>query len=201
MSDSDSDTELELDTSWITNYENNDNESDYNMFYKEDISVINLMVIYVNIKSEIIKIKEELLPLKSPNILIREQLLELIKNNNILQNTKYSLFSLLVYNITLDPEDLYIFFKSKQGQTKGQTQGQTKGQTQGQEYFQSIHNIDTIHFKPSISIFHDINQLTFIFREDNQNQKSNHNNTNTCNSTKKIYINHNYNNHTKTKRK
>jgi hypothetical protein len=187
MSNSDNNNDLELDTNWIANYENN--EKDYKMFYKEDIFVINLMVIYVNIENEIVKIKEELLPLKSPNILIREQLLELIKNNNVLQNTKYSLFSLLVYNITLDPEHLYIYLKSKQ------TQGQM------QQYFRSIHNIDTIHFEPSISIFHDINQVTFIFREDNKYSNNIHTKTHT--STKKIYINHhhNHNNHTKTKRK
>lgn len=195
MSECDSNNDNKLDTSWTTNYENNDNdnERDYKLFYKEDIFVINLMVIYVNIENEIVKIKEELLPLKSPNILIREQLLELIKNNNVLQNTntKYSLFSLLVYNITLDPEHLYTFLKSKETQKKGQTQRQR----QGQEYFRSIHNIDTIHFEPSISIFHDINQITFIFREDNKNKAYNHT------STKKIYINHHHNNHTKTKRK
>ena len=188
-SDNNSNNDNILDTTWTTNYENN--ERDYKMFYKEDIFVVNLMVIYVNIENEIVKIKEELIPLKSPNILIREQLLEqlleLIKNNNVLQNTKYSLFSLLVYNIVLDPEHLYTYLKSKENQRKGQTQGQ--------EYFRSIHNIDTIHFEPSISIFHDINQVTFIFREDNKNKVHNHT------STKKIYINHHHNNHTKTKRK
>jgi len=163
--------------------ENNEIENIENFFYKEDISSIKLMVIYVNKENQILKIKEELLPLSSQNCLRREDLLRIIKDNSMLNNIKYSILSLLVYNITLEPEDLFFFFKSKQ----------TKN------YLRSIHNIDTIFFEPSITIFHDINQLIIILNETHiKNSNNNHN------VTKKIFINSNrqhHINHTKTKRK
>jgi hypothetical protein len=159
-----------------------DNDNDYKMFYKEDISVIKLAVIYVNKENQILKIKEELLPLSSKNCLLREDLLRIIKDNAILNNIKYSILSLLVYNITLDPENLFYFLKSNENKN----------------YLRSIHNIDTIRFEPSMNIFNDINQLILILNETHiKNNNTSHN------VTKKIYINANryYNNHTKTKRK
>jgi hypothetical protein len=83
-----------------------------------------------------------------------------------------------------------------------------------QKFFTSLKNIDKIYFEKTISMFHDLNDLFFLFYEkdtqkQNQNQNTNqtHNqNTNTKqththNSTKKVYFKSPFSSHKKTIRK
>ena len=80
----------------------------------------------------------------------REELVGLIKHNTIHNSVKYSLLSLLKYNIDFEPINLKTFLRSKDNHI-------------GSNYLKSISNIDTIVFEKSISLFHDINNLFIIF--------------------------------------
>lgn len=166
----------DLDLSWIQDFENLDKE--YKNYYTEDINFIKIHSIYVNNNESIDKIKEDKIILKTPGILQKEELLRIIKNNSFSNQIKYTLLSILKFNINIEPENLKTFLR-------------TKNTNIGSLFLQSIKNIDSIKFDKSISLFHDINEIIIIFHHKINNKLHN------SSSTKKIVINPNK----KTKRK
>jgi hypothetical protein len=151
-----------------------DNYDNYDKFYKEDITNINLKIIYINKENKVIKEKNNFITLTESNFLLREEIIGIIKNNNILDNIKYSLFSLLVYIINIDPQFITSFLKSKDPNI-------------GDPFLRSITNIDTIKLEKSIPIFKDVNEIIFIFHQDQIKYTDYKNNLH--NTTKKIIIN------------
>jgi len=104
---------------------------------------------------------------------------------------KYSVLSILKFNLNIEPLHLKTFLRSKNANIGGL-------------FLQSVKNIDTIKFEKSISMFHDINELFIIFHEKIYNPNTNTNskinyNSSLCRSTKKIFINSNTNKNTKRK--
>lgn len=172
--DYDNDIE-EVDSSWIDEFEKIDKE--YKDYYTEDLSFIKFHCIYINKANEIEKITEEKNILTKPGILSKEEIISLIKHNVVCNNVKYSLLSILKFNINIDPIYLKTFIKSKNSAAKN-----------GDNFLQSIKNIDTIKFEKCISMFHDLNDLLIIFYE--KDRSKNYHNIST-NSTKKIFINSN----------
>jgi len=138
----------ELDTTWINEFEAL--EKDYNSYYKEDLTFICINYVYVNNKNEIINISKEKYLFKKPGLLSRDELVGIIKHNTMHNSVKYSLLSLLKYNIDFEPIHLKTFLR-------------TKDKNIGTNYLQSVTNIDNIFFEKSISLFHDINNLFIIF--------------------------------------
>ena len=138
----------ELDDSWLKDFEKTDNE--YKAYYKEDLTFIRLHTIYVNYENEIDFVKEEKLFFKTPNVLTKEELITVIKHCAFQNNCKYSLLSILKYNISLEPYNLKTFLRHNKPQPQN-------------DYLQSVKNLDTIVFDKSISMFHDINDLFLVF--------------------------------------
>jgi hypothetical protein len=169
MNDEEMDIIEDLDISWI---EQTDNE--YKMYYAEEISFIIVHYIYLNSHNEIEKIKEDKILLKIPGTILRDELLSIIKHNLLFNEMKYSLMSILKFNIDLEPMHLNTFLKNH-----------TECGT-----LQSIKNIDTIKFHKSISMFHDINNLFILFypkTNSNINNKTKKNtNANANKKTKRI---------------
>ena len=99
-----------LDTSWIDDYE--DIEKKYEMFYKENIASINVIMIYVNSSLEIEKISQRDLELNTYNVVSKDEILEIINSNSCVGDMKYKLLSLLTYNINLTHNDLKNFLES-----------------------------------------------------------------------------------------
>jgi hypothetical protein len=174
----------DLDTSWLDEFEKMDKE--YKSYYSEDLLFIRVHYIYINSNQEITNVYEEKQLFKKPAILLKEDLIGLIKRNTIINQTKYSLLSILKYNINIEPINLKTFFRSK-------------NKNIGSTYLQSIKHIDDIIFDKSISMFHDLNDLIILFLEkgtsSNHNTVSNNNtvtsstNDNKSKGTKRIYIN------------
>jgi hypothetical protein len=168
----------ELDTTWITNFE--EMEKDYNNYYTEDLSFIRVNYIYVNKNSEIINISEEKYLFKKPGILYKEELIGLIKRHTVHNSIKYSLLSLLKFNIDFEPIHLKTFIR-------------TTDKNVGKQFLQSLTNIDNIVFEKSITLFHDINNLYIIFMDKTDDSSDSINNHNYIShrhkTTKKIYIN------------
>jgi hypothetical protein len=168
----------DLDTSWLDEFEKMDKE--YKSYYSEDLLFIRVHYIYINSNQEITNVYEEKQLFKKPGILSKEDLIGLIKRNTIINQTKYSLLSILKYNINIEPINLKTFFRSK-------------NKNIGSTYLQSIKHIDDIIFHKSISMFHDLNDLIILFLE--KGSSSNHNtvttsdNNNKSKGTKRIYIN------------
>ena len=163
----------ELDTSWLHEFEKIDKE--YNTYYTEDLLFVRVNYVYVNTSQEITNLGEDKYIFKTPNILTKEDLIGLIKRNNIVNNKKYSLLSILKYNINIEPHNLKTFFRSKNKYI-------------GQTYLQSVKHIDNIVFDKTISMFQDLNNIMIIFIEKDTSTDRNKSN-NLYNVTKRIYIN------------
>ena len=88
-----------LDDEWIRKFE--DTDKLYNDFYKDDVYYINLRIIYINRDNEIDKIKHESLLTQYPNKISQEQIFEILKKNALDGERRYSLLSILRYNINL----------------------------------------------------------------------------------------------------
>jgi hypothetical protein len=155
-----------LDDEWVKNFEKIDKL--YNDFYKDDIYYINLRVIYINRGNEIDKIKYNSLLLRNPNKISQEEIIDIIKKNSIDNETRYSLLSILRYNINLEPDEIKNYLLN----------GENK------EYLSVIKNIDTVTYEKTINMFQDLNDLIIIFYEKSKELKRPDPN----NSTRKIYL-------------
>ena len=128
------------DGQWIKDFEKID--SLYQPFYMEDLQSVSLLFLYIDKDSNIYSKIDERFILQRNNFISREEVMGLLKTFSFLHGKKYSLMSILMYNITLDPLLL------KKNDTND---------------FTVIKNIDSIVWKKSISMFHDLNQLIFVF--------------------------------------
>jgi len=173
----DTNTDLELDFTWLQEFEKLDNE--YKNYYTEELSFIRIHSVYINKENEIVKIKEQKYILKTPSILSKEELLDIIKHNSFFFNIKYSLLSILKFNLNIEPINLTNFLKNKDTNI-------------GNSFLQSNKHIDTIKFDKTISMFHDINNIIIIFHHKNTSYIP-------SNRTKKIFINSNTKKKTKKK--
>lgn len=156
--------EYNLDDNWIKEFENMDKY--YKDFYKDDLYYVNLTIIYVNRENEIDKIKHEPFLMTKPNNITHEEMIKILKYNSTDNSKRYSLLSILKYNITLEPEDVKFYLQHGCEQS----------------YLSVIKNIDAITFNKTISMFHDLNDLILIYYEKSCEYKK------SDSITKKIYL-------------
>jgi hypothetical protein len=177
----------DLDTSWLQEFDKIENE--YKNYYCELLEFINLNCIYLNNKNEITYLHEEKIIFNSPGLLSRDETIGLIKRNSFFNDVKYSLLSILVFNINIEPANLKTFLRSNK--------------KIGSAFLKSVKNIDTITFDKSISMFHDINNLCLIFYEKENDINKKHSVTKrvVISTGTFLNVNKNGNNKTKTKRK
>ncbi len=155
-----------LDDEWINCFEKTDKL--YQDFYKDDLYYINLRSLYINRDNEIDKLKQESLLLSSPNYISNEEMLEILKRNSIDNDKRYSLLSILKYNICLEPDEIKNYLTNNDNK----------------DYLSVMKNIDSITFEKSINMFHDLNDLILIFYEKTIDAKKKDSN----NLTKKIFL-------------
>ena len=166
-----SEEEEEFDTSWIDNFKK-DNET-YSDFYTEEVTNITLFFIYINNKNDVENLSRDLMILDRKNTVIRDQLIQIIKQNQIHNNNKYKLFSLLKYNIDIEPEEIYNFINNKDDSSFSK------------RFFIQEKYLNDIIYKNTINIFQDLNSLFFIYKETLPiaNNKSNNSNNNITKKT------------------
>jgi hypothetical protein len=173
----------ELDTSWLQEFQKID-KNGISYYKPENLLFTKVHYIYVNGNQEITNLCEDKYLFKRPNVLLKEDLIGLIKRNSVVNCKKYTLLSVLKYNINIEPHNLKNFFSSKKAD---------HSKSNGDTFLQSIKNIDDIFFDKSISMFHDLNDLIIIFLD--KNTKSIDSRLlEKHNTTKRVYINHNINN-------
>lgn len=164
-----------LNDDWISNFEKNDKL--YQDFYKDNVYYTNIDFIYINSENEIEKIKQDTFLMSVENSITRDELIGLLKRNSFDNNKRYSLMSILKYNITLEDNDIKNFLLSTNSSDYN-------------EHFLTINkHIDTIKFEKTINMFQDLNNIYFIFYEKPKPlaQSSNSNDI-----TKKIYLTPSY---------
>ena len=138
-----------LDTEWINHFE--DEDRDFNDFYKEPITSIKIYFLYVNTKNELEKINEEKHVLTQENMINKNELIKLIKTHDNNDGIKYRLLSVLNYNIDVDSENIYNYLKYPEDFP----------------FLHSLRHIEPINLNPSISILQDLNSIYLIFHEIN----------------------------------
>lgn len=168
-----------LDDDWIITFEKSDKL--YKDFYKEDLYYVNLRFFYINRENEIDKLKQESFLMNKPNSISQEEILEILKKNSLDNNKRYSLLSILKYNINIEPDEISSYLQNGENNN----------------YLSIIKNIDSVNFDKSINMFHDLNDLIFIFYEKLLEIKKD---TNNNNNTKKIFLRSNTNKKTIRKR-
>ena len=160
----------ELNDDWIINFEETDKL--YKDFYKDNIDYINIDFIYINNDNEIEKIKQDSFYLSHQNSITRDELIGLLKRNSIDNDKRYSLLSILKYNITLESDDIKNFLL-------------TPDLSSYNEKFLTINkHIDNIFFEKTITMFQDLNNIYFIFYEKTKDNKNRDLNS----ITRKIYM-------------
>jgi hypothetical protein len=154
-SDQDIDQEEEeiIDVNWIKDFENE--ERYYTMFYPEKTRSIKVDFLYVNKNKEIEKISEKVLFLHTENKITREELVQLVKENEKIDKIKYKLVSVLIYNITLKHDELRNFLH-----------GSDK-----YDFMTSLKNIDDYELQSSVNCLQSVNNMYIIYTEDNNDGK------------------------------
>ena len=188
-----------LDSKWIDDFQSQDKE--YEKYYKNDLHHIKLHCIYVNANNEIERIKKEVVHLRSVNYVSREEIIGILKRNSISNNQRYSVLSILKYNIDIEPSDVPFFLMDRSSSSSSSSSSNT--------FLKSIKNIDAIPLNQSINMFSNLNNLFIVYNEkvmlannNNNNNTANTTNTHHHNTTKKIYINpvYRHKKHNKTQR-
>jgi hypothetical protein len=95
-------------------------------------------------------------------------MIKILKENMIDHSKKYSLLSILKYNITLNPENIKSYVSNDYSMNSN-------------DFLTSINHIMPITFEKSISMFHDLTDLIIIFYDHPVKP-------NTRNATKKIVL-------------
>lgn len=164
--------ESNLDMSWIKEFETTD--QNYIPFYNEDVNEIKVTSLYVDKENNIETIKEEMLILKQENMVSKEELIDVIKKNSFKDKKRYTILSLLKYNVDLETTHVKHYLKS----------------IVSYDFLVVVKNIDNIPLKKTISMFQDLNTIFILFYEKTMPIESKQQ------TTKKIYISNN-----KTKKK
>tara|TARA_B100000424_G_scaffold271711_1_gene276082 strand:+ start:4335 stop:4835 length:501 start_codon:yes stop_codon:yes gene_type:complete len=137
----------DFDLSWIEKFE--EEEKYYNMFYPEEIQKIKITFFYIDSNNSLEKIKETKLNLHKSNIISKDEIAKLIKENEIVDEKKYNYDSILVFNFCLNNEELKTFLKSKNEYN----------------FTKTISNMDSFELQSTINYLHEVNNIYFVFKE------------------------------------
>ena len=99
--------EEELDMSWSDEFIKNDKL--YEKYYLEDVSFVKIHCIYLDHKYRIFNIKEQQFEMKEKNTIKQSELVSILKNNYINKSKKFSVLSILKYNLDISPLEIQKF--------------------------------------------------------------------------------------------
>ena len=154
------DIDIDIDNEWVESYKKQ--EEKYNDYYNEKVTSVKLCFLYINKDKEIVKKSNDKLILPFKSVLDRDQLIQIIKDKKLDNGKKYKIFSLLKYNIDLLPEEIDDFIHEQENNNYSS------------RFLIQEQHINDIYFTATISVFHSINTLYFLFKEENieRNQKN-----------------------------
>lgn len=148
--------EIVVDTDWIDKQVRLYNENE--KIFKENMKSINIVSIFINPSNEIVKTHKFIHYFKDEKCILSSiEIFQYFKNYRIQDSIKYDLSQLFVYNIDLDNK-LYTDIES----------------ITTTNFLTSFTYIKDIVINPSLFIFHEINSVYIIYKE---NIKNIHNKT------------------------
>ena len=131
---------------WLEKIKKNDEL--YNDFYSEEPSSIKINYLYINQSNELVNIKQENILLTNKKV-SKDNLLFLLKKHSNHSNKKYSISSMLKYNIDIFPEDIYSFLKDPKKF----------------DFIQEFTKIQDLTWRNTINLFQDMNSLYIFYNE------------------------------------
>ena len=137
---------LTLDDEWIKKFY--EQEKDYTYFYKEPIECVKVLSIFINNENDIIRVSKNQILLDNSN-LNKDLLMSFIEKKRNCNGKKYKLYSILKYNIDIDPKELL------------------NNDYNNSQYLTEQKYITDIEFKDTINFFNDLNTLFLFFKERN----------------------------------
>ena len=150
--DSDSESNPETDAESITDWLNEQREldADYNEFYPEIPTSIQLYFLYVSKENELEGIGKETHILESYGKVSNESLSSIIEKRKDNSNKIYKVCNILQYNITASPREIL----EKEDTTDSYN-----------NYFNEVDISNTIRFNETICVLQDLNSLFVILKE------------------------------------
>ena len=144
------DDSIDLDTSWVRNYERM-STIDHN--YKKDfMDSVCIVFIYLNTLNEIVNVVQECevcIVEEKVSVIKEERILRIIEEKRHIGNKVYHLEDILKYNVDIESERIQPFVNDEI-----------------KIELTSLSNmIKDIVFEPSIFIFHEINHMYVLFKE------------------------------------
>ena len=148
--------EINVDTDWIDKQVRLYNENE--KIFKENMKSVNIVSIFINPSNEIVKTHKFIHSFKDEKCILSSiEIFQYFKNYRIQDSIKYDLSQLFVYNIDLDNK-LYTDIDS----------------ITTTNFLTSFTYIKDILINPSLFIFHEINCVYIVYKE---NIKNIHNKT------------------------
>jgi hypothetical protein len=146
----------DLDISWIDEQEKL-HSVDKN-YFREPMEQLSVTIIYININSYIENIvceKQPLTQTKKYAILEKERLIQIIQSKKkTTPHSKYKFIDALLYNIELEPENIQNYSNTNPSEENTNI------------FLKRLPIIDDINIPPSIFIFHNVNGLYLLFKEE-----------------------------------
>ena len=150
--------------------------------------------IYINNDNEIIDTIKENIELQQENIISKPELVDVIKKYSFFLNKRYSILSILKYNILDKNND-----NSSDNESCDSDESCSDSETNTIASFNDIDidanfltiikNIEDIYLKNTNSMFQDLNEILLLFYEKTNIANININNKPSFSQTKRIYMN------------
>jgi len=126
----------QIDTDWIGKFESN--EKPYDSFYKEPVSSVKCVMIYVNTKNEIVHVHVNKISIDNNNLEI-EQLTKTLATSA----KQYKLRDLMKFNFTLEPDLVRDYIESPTSY----------------DFLSPASLSASLYWKDTIAFFHDLNTV------------------------------------------
>jgi hypothetical protein len=149
-----SDNESDLDISWVQEQEKL--QHIHENYFKEPMTMIDIFFIYINTNGYIEKVnylQQDLSFDNNSSIIHNNNIIQLIEQHKYLSNNKYKIQDVLLYNVSLNPENI---------QSYSRDEDILKSSSKFLEPLSIVHDFV---IPPSIFIFHKINSIFFIFKQ------------------------------------
>jgi hypothetical protein len=123
----------------------------------ENITEIKLTYIYINHVNEVDKVSQEIYKMETPNLISKEEIIKLLKNNiNTREIKKYTISSLLQYNVDIETGEYAENYLNENYQMDNLNL---------LPFLYIIKEIRNIYWKPSLPVFKELNELFIIYYE------------------------------------
>lgn len=141
--------------------ENENLETYYNKFYKNQSDTVTLFFIYIH-NNEVESLHEQSYHLNNDSKICSDELVYIINNHKILQNTRYRLMTILKYNFTMEPEEVL------------QMLNDPIEKIEFEKYLDVIGSYLTdVSFEDTISLLEDVNALFLVYSRQTVEASSN----------------------------